>query len=329
MASRKDVAQLAGVSVAVVSYVLNGKTNVKEETRERVLAAMQELKYEPNLLARSLKTRRTQQLAVFVNYLGNPFEAGILLRLETAARQEGYLVFFQTYTQDIEQPLISALRGRVDGIILLGQQLEYETYKRLEALEVPVMSVTQSLKLQEWGIPYIDLDWVKQYREAIIHLKNQGHTRIAYMTDTASGGYHLHRLQAFQEAAQLEGLVLPEQLILDGGGRVESATVVFQDYVQRSGSNLPMSAIICSNDLMAAAVLEVCKTNNVTVPGQLAIMGSEDILMTEHTEPKLTVIHYPRERLGTLAMDMMKQLLLKLPVNSYTVEGHLLPRGTA
>jgi DNA-binding LacI/PurR family transcriptional regulator len=329
MASRKDVADLAGVSVAVVSYVLNGKTNVKEETRDRVLAAMKELNYEPNLLARSLKTRKTQQLAVFVNNLGNPFEAGILLRLEAAARQAGYLVFFQTYTQDMEQPLISALRGRVDGIILLGQQLEYETCKRLEALDLPVISVTQALKLQEWGIPCIDMDWIGQYREALLYLKNQGHTRIAFMTDTVSGGYHLHRLQAFQKAILLEGLALPEQLILDGGGRLESATVIFEDFTHKNAYNLPMSAIICSNDLMAAAVLDVCKKNKIAVPGQLAIMGSEDILMTEHTDPKLTVIHYPRESLGTLAIEMMKQLLHKSPAASYTVTGQLLPRGTA
>ncbi|GLX66990.1 LacI family DNA-binding transcriptional regulator [Paenibacillus glycanilyticus] len=329
MVSRKDVAQLAGVSVAVVSYVLNGKNNVKEETRNRVLAAMQELKYEPNLLARSLKTQRTQQLAVFVNYLGNPFEAGILLRLEAAARQEGYLVFFQTYTPDLEQPLISALRGRVDGLVLLGQQLEYETFQRLKALDVPVLSVTQSPMLQEWGIPCIDLDWVKQYREAILFLKNKGHHRIAYMTDTVSGCYHLHRLRAFQEAIRLEGLALPEQLILDGGGKVETATPMFHDFIEQNASNLPMSALVCSNDLMAAAVVDACKTNSIKVPEQLAIIGSEDILMTQHTDPKLTVIHYPREMLGTLAMNMMKQLLLKSPMESFTVEGELLPRGTA
>ncbi|MEC0226425.1 LacI family DNA-binding transcriptional regulator [Paenibacillus alba] len=329
MASRQEVAERAGVSVAVVSYVLNGKTNVKKETRERVLAAMKELGYEPNLLARSLKTKKTGQLAVLVNYLGNPFEAGLLLHIESAARDEGFLIFFQSYTADTEEQLISTLRGRVDGIILLGQQLMAQTYERLLVWEVPLLSVTQGPKVQEWGIPYIDIDWSVLYRQAIQHLKDKGHTSIGYMTDAESSSYHVNRLQLFREAMLAEGLELQEEALLSGRGRLENASEVFGKYVEGQPAGLPFSAIICSNDLMAAGILDVCKKKGIQIPEQLAILGSEDILMTTHTEPKLTVIHYPRDEVGKLAMKMMKELMEKRQVASCTISGHLLIRGSS
>ncbi|CAN7405337.1 LacI family DNA-binding transcriptional regulator [Paenibacillus sp. LjRoot56] len=329
MASRQEVAERAGVSVAVVSYVLNGKTNVKMETRVRVLAAMKELGYEPNLLARSLKTKKTGQLAVLVNYLGNPFEAGLLLHFESAAREEAFLVFFQSYTPDTEEQLISSLRGRVDGIILLGQQLKAETYDRILEWEVPILSVTKSPNAEVRGIPFIDVDWTVLYRQAIQHLKDKGHTSIGYMTDTESSSYHVNRLLHFQEAMLAEGLELQEGALLNGGGRLENASEVFQSYVDNHPSGLPFSAIICSNDLMAAGILDVCKKNGIQIPKQLAILGSENILMTTLTEPQLSVIHYPRDEAGKLAMEMMKELMGKRQVSSRTLTGHLVIRSSS
>ncbi|NOU67421.1 LacI family DNA-binding transcriptional regulator [Paenibacillus sp. LMG 31461] len=329
MASRQEVAERAGVSVAVVSYVLNGKTNVKMETRVRVLAAMKELGYEPNLLARSLKTKKTGQLAVLVNYLGNPFEAGLLLHIESAARDESFLVFFQSYTPETEEQLISSLRGRVDGIILLGQQLMTETYDRISEWDVPILSVTQSPNAQERGIPYIDVNWAVLYRQAIQHLKDKGHTSIGYMSDSQSSSYHVNRLLNFQEAMLAEGLELQDEILLNGEGRLENASEVFQRFVNNYPSGLPFSAIICSNDLMAAGVLDVCKKNGIQIPEQLAILGSENILMTTLTEPKLSVIHYPRDEIGKLAMEMMKELMEKRQMASRTLTGHLVIRNSS
>lgn len=329
MASRQEVAERAGVSVAVVSYVLNGKSNVKMETRVRVLAAMKELGYEPNLLARSLKTKKTGQLAVLVNYLGNPFEAGLLLHIESAAREESYLVFFQSYTPETEEQLISSLRGRVDGIILLGQQLMAETYDRIMEWEVPILSVTQSPNAQERGIPYMDIDWTDLYRQAIQHLKDSGHTKIGYMTDTESSSYHVNRLRYFKEAMSAEGLELQEEALLSGHGRLENASEIFQKYVDNHRAGLPFSAMICSNDLMAAGILDTCKKNGILIPDQLAILGSENILMTTLTEPKLSVIHYPRNEVGKHTMEMMKELMEKRQVASRTLTGHLKIRSSS
>ncbi|MHA6482978.1 LacI family DNA-binding transcriptional regulator [Paenibacillus sp. strain BS8-2] len=329
MASRKEVADLAGVSVAVVSYVLNGRDNVKEETKQRVLAAVKELKYEPNLLARSLKTKSTNQIAVFVNYLGNPFEAGILLRLEDAARREGYLLFFQAYSEEQEEQLITALRGRVDGIFLLGQCLKPETMERLHSTRIPVVSINIGDDVAGNEVSSIDLDWSSQYKELIGHLLAVGHNRLGFMTAGNGGAYLTHRYRAFRAAlAELgeESVLVAE---LDGSGRAENAEAVFAEYLKEHPAGMPFTALICSNDLMAAGVLLAAKTHGIAVPECLAIAGSENIMLTTLTTPALTVIHYPREQVGELALSMMTRLLNGEETIHYTLEGTLTVRGSS
>lgn len=178
MVTRKDVAEKAGVSVAVVSYVLNNKPFVKEETRRRVLAAMEELGYQPNLVARSLKTKKSNQLAVLTNYFGDPFESGVLLHIEAAARMKGYTVFFQPYITEQEDQLKSQFMGRIDGLILLGQSLKPTTVEYFRRINIPLLSVMSPVH-GNTDVPVIDLDWEQEYVRLLKHLKDHGHRHIA------------------------------------------------------------------------------------------------------------------------------------------------------
>ncbi len=329
MASRKEVAELAGVSVAVVSYVLNGRDNVKEETRQRVLAAIKELRYEPNLLARSLKTKNTNQIAVFVNNLGNPFEAGIMLRLEQAARKTGYLLFFQAYSEELEDQLITELKGRVDGIFLLGQTLRPETMERLRAPRIPVLTINIGSDNGMNELSSIDLDWMRQYKELIGHLHGSGHRAIGFMTAGKAGGAYLgHRYRAFRTAMEELGDEPVMTAEIDGGGMTESSETSFRKYLREHPGGLPFTALVCANDLMAAGALVAAKAHGLEVPGKLAIAGSEDILLTTLTTPALTVIHYPREQVGELALSMMKRLMDGEENLHYTLEGKLTGRDS-
>jgi DNA-binding LacI/PurR family transcriptional regulator len=229
MATRQEVADRAGVSVAVVSYVLNNRKIVKEQTRQKVLEAVLALNYKPNLLARSLKTKKSKQIAVLVQFLGNPFEAGILLRIETVAKANGYFVFFQTYEEEQEERLKELFMGRVDGIILLGQAL----MKRL-----------------------------------------------------------------------------------------------LEPTLEQVKSALPFRALVCANDLMAAGSLAACRELGVDVPGQLAIAGCEDILMSSQTNPPLTVIRFPRPEAAEAATLALFGIMdnQTLPEPDLRLQGELMIR---
>jgi DNA-binding LacI/PurR family transcriptional regulator len=325
MASRKEVADRAGVSVAVVSYVLNNRSIVKEETRQRVLKAVKELGYQPNQLARGLKTKRSNQIAVLVNYLGNAFEAGLLLTIEHYFRARGYFVFFQTYTTMEEPELKSLFMGRVDGILLLGQSLQSETVEQFKSMGLPVVSIMQPLT-EQGTIPYVDINWSLAMRKLVRHLQEQGHRRIGFMGGGQAAAHYTVRAQAFIEAIRLEGLSWHAEDLLDGGGRFEQAAQTLNRTL--ASNSWSFTALVCASDLMAAGCLSACREHGLKVPSQLAVAGCEDILMSSQTDPPLTVLHYPRRSLAESAAQMLLDELEGKPRQSLTVDAELVPRAS-
>ncbi|MZQ86081.1 LacI family DNA-binding transcriptional regulator [Paenibacillus sp. 5J-6] len=308
MVTRKDVADRAGVSSAVVSYVLNNREIVKEETRQKVLEAIRELGYQPNLLAQSLKTKKSRQIAVLINYLGNPFEAGLLISIEQHAKDRGYFVFFQTYKQEEEDQLKSLFMGRVDGILLLGQALKPQVVEHFQTLDMPIVSVLRPAGSgmrsgSEASVAYLDLDWEAEMSKLIRHLQQQGHTRIGFMGSGEAGQHYEVRLQAFIHVLRETGCTWYSEDLLDGEGRFEPAERVLHAELMRQSALF--TALVCANDLMAAGCLAACRKAGVGVPSQLAVAGCEDILMSSQTDPPLTAIHYPRPQIGEAAMKLL------------------------
>ncbi|GAA3402643.1 LacI family DNA-binding transcriptional regulator [Paenibacillus hodogayensis] len=305
MITRKQVAEHAGVSVAAVSYVVNNKSGVGEATRQKVLEAIKELGYQPNFVARSLKTKKTNQLAVLVNYLGNSFEAGILLHLEARAREHGYYIVFQTYSPETEDEFVRFTAGRADGVVLLGQRLKPESLEQLDRLNLPVVSIMKPAG-GESPVPYVDIDWTEAMRKLIGHLKEKGHTRIGFIGVDMPDHYLNVREDTFQQAMKEAGLpFLPEQT-LKGDGRLESAFETMKLRLASPARN-EYTAIAAASDLMAAGLLSAAREVGMQVPQELAVAGCENILMTSQTTPGITVIDYPRKQVAVQAIDLLVQ----------------------
>ncbi|WP_127588761.1 LacI family DNA-binding transcriptional regulator [Paenibacillus koleovorans] len=298
MATRKQVAELAGVSEAVVSYVLHNKSIVKEETKRKVLEAIEQLGYRPNLMARGLKMRQTRQIAVLVGYMGNPFEAGILLHVEKTVQELGYAVFFHSYNSGTEERLKELLHGRVDGILLLGQSLHEETIAHFAAQGVPIFSLLQPTVGHE-QVEWLDVDWHASMWQLASYLKEQGHVRVALMTHRSERSYLSLRAQAFLVAAAGTGLQCEPEWILYGQGQFEPAqAAMLAAIVSLRGEELPYTALVGMNDLMAMGAMSACRHSFVSVPQQLAVVSCEGILLSSEVAPPLTTLLYPREQLG-------------------------------
>ncbi|WP_158606777.1 LacI family DNA-binding transcriptional regulator [Paenibacillus ginsengarvi] len=325
MATRKEVADRAGVSIAVVSYVLNDSNYVKEETRRKVLQAIEELGYETNMAARALKMRKTEQLAVLINHLGNPHEAGLLLRIEEHAAKHNYVLFFQTFHKEQESRLKALLHGRVDGIFLLGQSLQEETLRHFAKLGIPVVSITTPAVPRCDHVTSIDLDWTAEYRKLIRLLKAKGHERIAYMAIGDPEHPLSHRLKAFRQAMEQERLPLAEPDIFYADGGLQTAHEAIRTKVTAPGR---FTAIVGANDLMAAGIVAACRASGVRIPQELAVAGSEDILMSSQTAPPLTVIHYPREKVGEIAMEVMLDKMRKRPASDRILQAEIVERAS-
>lgn len=326
MITRKQVAERAGVSVAAVSYVMNNKGGVGEATRQKVLQAIKELGYQPNFMARSLKTKKTNQLAVLVNFLGNSFEAGILLHLERFAREHGYYIVFQTYSRDTEDEFVRFTAGRADGVILLGQRLKPESLEQMQRLNLPVISIMKPPG-SESTVPYVDIDWVKELRKLISHLANEGHTRIGFI-GVGNPDHYLHvREEAFHQAMAAEKLPFSPEHVMHGGGRLEQT---FESMKRRltSPERDAYTAIVAASDLMAVGLLAAAREVGIAVPQQLAVAGCENILMSSQTTPDVTVIDYPRADVAAAAVSMMVQHIEADTSPAVTIDAGLLIRSS-
>lgn len=327
MVSRKEVAESAGVSVAAVSYVLNNKQGVSEATRQRVWSAIEELGYKPSHAARSLKMKKTNCLSVFVNYLGDPFEAGVLNYLEQKLKIQGYFVQFQTYQTETEEEFRRFFAGRIDGLFILGQSLNSRTLQALESENIPVISIMEPVNVD--GITaYVDIDWEEGMLELITHLAGQGHRRIGFMANGHKDHPHERRTQAFQVAMERAGLPLGKDSILYGGGRLEQA----QKEMRRNlSAGLPggHSAFIAASDLMAIGMLTACREARVQVPEQLCITGCENILMTLQITPAVTVLDVSRREIAEMAVELMVQSLEGKRASSRRLEAKLRARGSS
>jgi len=312
MVTRDDVARHAGVSVAVVSYVVNNKDNVKEATRQKVLKAIEELGYKPNLTARSLKTKKTGQIGVLFDNLGNPFETGISLGLEERARQMGYSLIFQTLVHAEEEKLKTVFMGRTDGLLLMGQSLGKGTVEHFTQMGVPFYSVmTPAVRLPD--IRAIDINWHEAMLQLLSHLKALGHVRIGFMGHMHDEHYLHIRYRYFLQALKALNLYFDDTMLLLAEGRLEPAYAVMSELLQKE--RLPFTAIICANDLMGIGVLSAAKDAGVSVPEQLSVACCEDILMASHTTPALTTLHYPRQKAGYMAIQLLLEQM-DLPQSS-------------
>lgn len=318
MTTREEVARKAGVSVAAVSYVVNNKPGVSDATRLKVLEAIRELDYRPSHAARTLKTKKTNHLTVFVNYLGDPFEAGILLHIEAEAKRFGYFVNFQTYLPEQEEQLRHFFAGRIDGVLLLGQSLHEATLNELQKHNIPVVSI---MKPVDSGAitAFVDIDWTRSLQKLIRHFKQMGHERIGFMANFSQAHAHERRRSAFQQAMEAEGLPCSPDDVISGGGRLEPARQAAIDYFN-SARGVRHTAFVAASDLMAIGMLSACREAGIAVPDRLAIAGCENILMTLQTTPAITTLHYPRVRAAVAAVRMMVDSLQGEPIESKLLE---------
>lgn len=299
----KDVAKAAGVGQATVSRVLNGSGPVGQETRERVLAAARSLGYVPNMLARGLVNRATGTVGLIIPDITNPFFPAVTRGVEDAASQAGYTVFLCNTDNDPAREEVDVLKLRercVDGIIFVGSQSRRERLARLVQDGIPVV-------VTDRAVPDLDADSVLVdnklgAQNAVSHLIDLGHTRIAHAaghreTPTGQGRY-----QGYCEALAGAGLPVDEHLVFWGEFTVESGIQAGQVLLGRSPRP---TAIFAANDLLALGVIRAAQEAGLAVPEDLSVVGFDDIPMAALVSPPLTTVRQPAYEMGRLAMSMV------------------------
>lgn len=298
------VAERAGVSIASVSRVMNGLP-ASERVTQRVRAAAEELGYEPNAAARSLKVGRTEQIALAVADVGNPVYVSMMREITRVVTKAGYrLVLNDTGADPRTQiDLITSLnRGFADGLILSPLRATEELGEQLKTSRFPIV-IIGSLP------PGVVLDNVradsrKGMRLAVDHLADAGRDRIAFVNgpvDTVPGAA---RLDGYNTALQQRGLPA-------------HAHVNARDFTYKAGLNAAArlldrstpNAIVCANDLLAIAAMKVAVHRGLNVPGDLAIVGMDDTDIADLANPSITSVDLgAAKRARTAARLLLRRL---------------------
>ena len=300
--TQADVAKLAGVSQAMVSYTVNGNPNVTipNETRERILDAMNELGYVPNALARSLRSGQTHTIGLILLDNTNPFIAELAHKIEDFAFEKGYSAILcnSNYITERESAYVEMLLAKqVDGVILIPTAETEEISQRLRESQTPFVIIGRDIS----GIrtETVIIDYQMGGYMATKHLIDLGHQKIGCITGPLQ--YKL-RLKGYQQAMSEAGLPNDPALVIQSDFRVAGGEAAAIKML--SQENRP-TAIFACNDLTALGVVKAAHTLNIKIPEELSLIGFDDIPYVQAVSPPLTTISLPTADIVHVAMDML------------------------
>jgi LacI family transcriptional regulator len=323
----EDVAKRARVSVSTASRVANGFDAVSAGTRRRVLAAIAELNYTPNLQARSLVSGQSKTLGVIVSNLQNPFFIDLFRLLEEQAHQQGYEVLLANTNYDPQQlsrALRTMLGRRVAGLVFaVSEDLPPEVQDARRA-NIPVVSMSAAHSLQDLAI--VRFDTHRGMGKLVEHLYALGHRRMAYIGHQLSLATTEERRLAFEETAQKLGVAHTYLEVLERDGP-EAGRDAVRALVHRG---FDASAILCLNDFTAIGVLRELRSRGLRVPQDVSVTGFDNISLSEFTCPSLTTVHIPRRELARMMLKMIMPGNPRMAApSSYVIDAEVIIRESS
>lgn len=295
----EDVAAAAGVSMKTVSRVLNREPNVREDTRIRVQAAVDKLKYTPSLSARSLAGNKSYLIALLYNNPSANYLMEIMGGVLAACETEQYNMLNCPLDLD-EHRLIASFeslvaRSQPDGLVLTPPITDSPALlRRLAELDIPYASISPK-QASRMGA---DMNETRAAADMVEHLVSLGHRRIAHIVGHPAHGASGWRLAGYRQGLEKAGLRFNPELVVPGEFSFESGVV---------GAEMLLSlrkrptAVFAANDDMAAGVIRVALERNMRVPEDLSVCGFDDTPMSRQIFPALTTVHQPSHNMGRLA----------------------------
>ncbi len=310
MATIRDVARLARVSAGTVSNVLNRPSYVREETRERVLAAIQELNFVPNQSSRQFRPGRVRTLGLAIANLDNPFFVDVALGAEERCKELGVGVIFCNSGYDPvreQQNLDLLVQSRVQGIIIAPVDEHSPRLEMLRDRGVPMVFVDRVGDDRDcWSVVVDDFEGG---RLGARHLVTTGHRHIAFLGHPRQSPKVRARLAGAQSVVDAaEGVEL--ELLESDSWTIEAGRTSARHLIARQPEDRP-SAVFCANDMLALGLEQELLHEGLRVPAEIAIVGYDDLEWASVSSVPLTTVSQPRNGLGRTAVDMIMDLLAR------------------
>ncbi len=332
-ATLRDVADRARVHPSTVSRALNGGTQdlVNPATVRRILKVAEELGYQPNSLARSLKTNRTMTVGMLIPDLTNPVFPPIVRGIEDGLAEEGYTLVLANTDGDPakEQRIDEVMRGRhVDGLLLATALREYPLLDTLVAANIPVVLVNRTS--EEPTVSSVTPDDHAGMGMAVRHLVSLGHTRIAHAAGPQTMTTGLARYHSFLSWMRVAG---PEPdaslLVFAESFKEQAGAVACEELFSR---NAEFTAIVAANDLLALGCYDAVHARGLSIPDDVSVVGHNDIPFADNFGPPLTTVRIPHYEIGVKAAELMLAAVWKraaAPVAVHLAPSFVLRASTA
>lgn len=304
--TQKELAKLAGVSAGTVSNVISGAAEVSERSRRKVLDAIKTLKYQPNLIARSLRTNRTHTLGMVIPDITVPFFPKIIRGAESAAREAGFYlsVLDSESNQAREAAMLELLRSqRVEGILLITAGQHRWSAEESEALIAGVPIVCLDRLPEGLRVDSVCVDDGVAAEMAIAHLLARGHTRIAIITGPLILKNEQERLRGYRRALEKAGIPIDPSLILKGGFDQKEVTSLCRSGILHSAKR--PTALFASNGVTGLAALKSLYSMGLTVPADMAYVTFDELTSEDLFRPAITSVVQPAHEIGSRGVQVL------------------------
>ncbi len=305
MATITDVAKAAGVSTATISRVINNTGFVKDETRNRVLRVISELGYYPNAIGQNLRLNKTNVTMVIVPEITNPFIAEVVRSIESKARAHGYSVILHEYlhdgtsADDMERFISSR---RIDGMIFLTAEAKLKEFERISERCPTVLACEY---VDHLDIPSVSIDNIAAVIDAMRYLISLGHEKILFLNGEPDNISCRDRLRGYRISLEQAGIDFDQKLVVECACASTSAYEVMTRALEGAED---FSAVLCGSDVIAIGVMKAIHDRGLDIPGDISVIGFDDIEFSSFVQPALTTVYQPAAEIGQLAMQMMLDL---------------------
>lgn len=302
--SIRDVARRARVSIATVSRTVNRITSVDPELAKRVWKAVEEVGYVPNPQARALVSGRSHTLGLIVSEITNPFFPELVQEFDNLAVAQGYEVMLGSTNYDptrTESLVHRMLQRSVDGVAVMTFGVEEDLVNKLVENQFPLVFVDAGPRLP--SVRILKVNYGEGIREAVQHLAALGHRKIAFISGPLNLRSAMNRRDAFRASVAELGITVPARHIVEGDHTMEGGIAAMEKLVALG--DLP-TAVVCSNDMTAIGALHALHRTTRTVPGDISVVGFDDIHLAQFILPPLTTVQMSCRDLASAAIQALR-----------------------
>ncbi len=322
--SLKQLAEHLGLNPATISVVLNDVPgrSIPQSTRDRIKAAARQMNYQPNLLARSLRSRRTLTIGILVPELGNGYHTQVMSGIGDHLMKAGYFYFtaHHRHKPNLVEDYTRMLIGRgAQGIIAIDTLLEHP-------LGVPVVAVAGHRHIQ--GVTNVLLDHLRAAELVLTHLHSLGHRKIAFMRGQPFSSDSDARWEGLVAVARKLQVEIQPELVVSLDRDLFSPELGYPVVQQLLATGKPFTALVAFNDVSAMGAIRALQDVNLRVPADVSVIGFDDIKAASFTMPRLTTINQPLEEIGRIATQSLLNRIHDTvpPQDQITVEPELVIR---